>query len=372
MKISVAKPDLIGALADLAPTVSSSANTIPILQCIKVETADDHVILNSTNLEQSIRMEIAADIHIEGAVSIPILPLQRVVKNLPEGPTVDLDLDKETLQIKIEMGKSKILIRCQPSEDFPALQHMEATAFYSLGNDKFKDLLTRAGMTASKVETQVFLNGVHLSARTDTLVAEATDRYIASRIAIALPEGAEETPDIIIPNAAVRQMLKILPDTDTNINISASATTLSISFNSLTFTTRLVDGKFPDLKQIIAEDYASHFSLEMDQFAPTIRRVAALCSSEGRNKRIRMTFSSDGVHLASSGPEGSADDFIENPQECPNPFTVRFDSKYLLDLLTLLKSDRFLMRCNGDRDPCLITDDQNEAASFILQPIKGD
>ena len=196
----------------------------------------------------------------------------------------------------------------------------------------------------------------------------ATDGHRLARIELPLPEGAAQIPGVIIPRKTVAEIRKLIDEAAARIQISLSATKVRIDFDSISVTSKLIDGTFPDYERVIPVGNDKLMEVQTKPFAAAVDRVATISTEKSR--AVKLSVHTNTLTLSANSPEaGSATEELEVSYAGP-PMDIGFNSRYLLDILQQIEgtSAHFLMA--DAAAPSIITDTVNPGALFVLMPMR--
>ena len=202
MKFKADRATLLKALAHIQ-SVAEKRNTIPILANARIEVSNGRLRLTATDMEIAVVEEVAATAVRDGATTAPASTLYEIVRKLPEGAEVELDLNTENGQLRLRAGKYGTSLVTLPVEDFPAMTAGQLPHRFKLGGQDLRGLIDRTRFAISTEETRYYLNGIFLHAvpgeAGPMLRAVATDGHRLARVEIEMPDGAGGMPGVIIP-----------------------------------------------------------------------------------------------------------------------------------------------------------------------------
>src|SRR5579871_3287116 len=254
MKVTIERSVLLKALGHVHRIVEKR-NTIPILSNVLIEAADGKVALKSTDLDLEATEQAPADVAQSGATTVAAHVIYDIVRKLPEGAQVGLDMAGETGQLLVRSGRSKFFLQALPASDFPDLTLGEFSHRFVLPGAELKKLIDNSQFAISTEETRYYLNGIYLHtvdvAGKPMLRAVATDGHRLARVETAAPEGSVGMPGVIAPRKAVSEVLKLLEDTTKEVEIEISTAKARCRFGDVVLTTKLIDGTFPDYQRVI-------------------------------------------------------------------------------------------------------------------------
>jgi DNA polymerase III subunit beta len=371
MKVTIERSVLLKALGHVHRIVEKR-NTIPILSNVLIEAADGSVALKSTDLDLEATEQIPADVEQAGATTVAAHVVFDIVRKLPEGAQVSLDMAGETGQLLLRSGRSRFFLQALPASDFPDLTLGEFSHRFAMPSAELKKLIDNSQFAISTEETRYYLNGIYLhtvdSGGTAMLRAVATDGHRLARVETQAPQGAVGMPGIIAPRKAVNEVLKLLEDPTKEVRVEISTAKARFQFGDVVLTSKLIDGTFPDYARVIPSGNDKRLVVDKEPFERAVDRVSTLSSERGR--AIKLAIAEGKMTLSVNNPDsGSASEEIEADYGS-EPIDIGFNARYLLDIVGQLSSDTALIRLADPGSPTLIQDRDGAPALYVLMPLR--
>jgi len=371
MKVTLERAALLKSLGHVHRVVERR-NTIPILANVLLQAANGQLVLKATDLDLEVTETVPADIGQAGATTLPAHVLYDIVRKLPDGAQVSLELTGEAGQLLLRSGRSRFNLQSFPESDFPDLNAGDLSHRFSLAAGDLKKLIEKTQFAISTEETRYYLNGIYVHT-TDVdghvmLRAVATDGHRLARVEIPAPAGSAGMPGIIIPRKAVAEVLKLVEDANAEVAVELSTTKIRFTFGDVVLTSKLIDGTFPDYARVIPANNDKRLVIDCAPFAAAVDRVSTISSERGRAVKLALT---DGrLTLSVTNPDsGSATEEIEVDYDS-GPLEIGFNARYLLDITSQLDSDTALFKLADAGSPTLIQDRDGAAALYVLMPMR--
>ena len=215
MKVTLERAALLKALGHIHRVVERRT-TIPILSNVLVRATERSLQLKATDLDIEVTEEVAADVAQPGATTLPAHVLHDIVRKLPDGAQVTLDMSGEASQLVLRSGRSRFQLQCLPESDFPDLTTGDLPHRFVLPAGQLKQLIEKTQFAISTEETRYYLNGIYLHAMevegTPVLRVVSTDGHRLARVEMPAPEGSADMPGVIVPRKAVSEIQKLIED----------------------------------------------------------------------------------------------------------------------------------------------------------------
>jgi DNA polymerase-3 subunit beta len=314
-----------------------SRPSVPILAGLLIEAEEGQITLSGFDYETSVRVTVPAQVADAGRCLVSGRLVADISRSLPNQP-VDFSVDGAKAQVTC--GSSRFTLQTLPTDEYPALPEMP-TATGTVPSDVFAQAVSQVVTAAGREDTLPVLTGVRMEIEGSTILLLATDRY---RLAMRELEWNPQSPDAsgaaLVPARVLHETAKAMTGTDIIVSMSAQTGSGSgeglvgfegeVSGGQRRATTRLLDGEFPKVRQIIPADSAitCRVRVDTDSLVDAVKRVALVAE---RNAPVRLTFADDTVTLdAGSGDEAQASESIEATMTGEG-VTVGFNPTYLLD-----------------------------------------
>tara|TARA_B100001996_G_scaffold363163_1_gene331219 strand:- start:151 stop:1266 length:1116 start_codon:yes stop_codon:yes gene_type:complete len=370
MKLTIERASFLKSLGHVQSVVERR-NTIPILSNLKLDAIDGKVALNATDMDLDIVESVACNITEPGTTTAPAHTLYDIVRKLPEGAQVALDVDTEGKMI-LSSGRSRFTLSCLPEEEFPVLSGGDLAHEFSITVSEAKALIDKTRFAISTEETRYYLNGIffHIAESGDVKVLRsvATDGHRLASMEVPMPKGAEGMPSVIIPRKAVAELRKLVDESNADITIGISDSKIRFSFDDTILTSKLIDGTFPDYQRVIPEGNEKQLDVPTKVFSDAVDRVSAISSEKSR--AVKLNLSSGSLILSASSPEdGNATEELEVSYQGES-MEIGFNSGYLLDIVRQIESDNSRLMLADAASPTIISEENEAGALYVLMPMR--
>ena len=353
------------ALSEALQTVQrgvSSRPGIPALTGVLIEAADGgELTLITTDLEVSARLTISVQVSESGIALVPARLLGDTVKSLSNAP-VDVETDQS--QVWIRCAAYEGTLRLLPAEDFPGLQEPSGT-MVTAEAAAFAEAIGQVGRGASRDEARPVLTGVLLEVSREGVVMVATDSYrLAVRDLVATASGEAKA---IVPERAMSEAGRAAAaDEKSTVQIFIDESQVSFRIGTLTLTSRLIEGEFPNYRQLLPETNESRLTVSRQQLLDAVRRVGLLARD---TTPVRLEFNALGVKLSSSSPDlGQAVETVEARYEGED-LTVAFNPQYLADGLTAATGETVRLDVRDGLKPGVVHGEGDEF-TYLVMPVR--
>jgi DNA polymerase III subunit beta len=353
------------ALSDALQTVQrgvSSRPGIPALTGVLLETSEEGVLtLTTTDLEVSARLSIDVQVGGSGIALVPARLLGDTVKSLSDAP-VEFEADRSQAQIRCAAYEGTL--RLLPAEDFPGLQEPSGTRVTVEAN-ALAEAVGQVARGASRDEARPVLTGVLVEITREGVVMAATDSYrLAVRDLVASADGEARA---IVPERALSEAGRAAAaDEKTQVEILVDESQVAFKVGGLTLTSRLIEGDFPNFRQLLPDTLESRLTVSRQQLLDAVRRVGLLARD---TTPVRLEFNALGVKLSSSSPDlGQAVETVEARYEGED-LTVAFNPQYLIDGLGAAVGGSIRLDVRDGLKPGVVRGESDDF-TYLVMPVR--
>jgi DNA polymerase-3 subunit beta len=366
MELSVTQDNLSKALS-MVGRVASVKTQLPILGNILLRTDGNRLLVAATNLEIATTQYIGAKVIKPGAITIPARLISDFISNLPK-ESVDLKVVGSNLNIK--SGQYTSIINGVIADEFPELPTIneEASISYNIKTEDFKQAVSQTIITTSNDSTRPVLTGVYWHSHEGKLILAATDGYRLSERQLI---DTKSEVSAIIPTQTLQEVLRSVTDDTSEVDILFDETQVRFRINDTEVISRLIDGNFPDYRQLIPKSTNTNITINKADFT-RITKIAGLFARETGGSitltadEIKKTLS---IHsIASQLGENTS----EANAEVDNDGQVTLNSRYLNEALSVIDGDSVLFSFSGKLSPCVLKSADKETNYYhIIMPLKS-
>ena len=371
MRVTVERAALLRSLGHVHRVVERR-NTIPILSNVLLRADETGLHLKATDLDIEVTETIAAELTESGSTTVPAHVIYDIVRKLPEGAQVSLEMAGDAGQILLRSGRSRFTLQALPESDFPDLAAGDLPNRFQLAATDLKRLIEKTQFAISTEETRYYLNGIYVHAVEEggapILRAVATDGHRLARVDVPAPQGAEAIPGVIVPRKAVAEIQKLVEDGAETVMVELSAAKIRLTFGGVVLTSKLIDGTFPDYQRVIPSGNDKTMIVERQDFTKAVDRVSTISSDRGR--AVKLALADGKLTLSVNNPDsGSATEEIEVDYDS-TALDIGFNARYLLDIAAQLDGDTAVFKMADPGSPTLIQDREGAPALYVLMPMR--
>jgi DNA polymerase-3 subunit beta len=382
MKLICTQENLNRVVSNLEK-IAGKQSTLPILSNFLLETEKGRLKISATNLEIGIIAFIGAKIEKEGKIAIPAKLLSNFIHNLPPGDVLELESDAEGLNIVSTTYQIKI--KGLDGKDFPIIPEYKQEYFFSFPAQELKTALARLLFCVSSNNARLELTGVHIFFSQDRIELAATDSFrLAEEVIPFTTQGGQystfytQNPSLIIPGNTLYEINHIITPESKEVKIALEDNQIFFEIDGVQIISRIINGKYPDYKQIIPKKFSLQVVLEKESFQRAVKIAGSFASYNAGEITLSFNPEEKTCILSSQSQEIGANKTtlpIE-VQEGSVPLTIVFNPRYVLEGINALLGEKILFLANDGATPAglRVSSDKDRAQSenylYIIMPIR--
>jgi DNA polymerase-3 subunit beta len=368
VKLSTSTQTLLAELQTVS-RVASTRSAVQALSGVQIAASTDDggtVELRATDMEVGLRVPLQARVERTGTVVLPARLLLDVIRTLPPGD-VSLELRPTEQDVEIVGGTARFHIRTLRGEDFPPLPEPGGDQVVAMPAPAFVDTIARVSRSASRDETRPILTGILVSASADELRMVATDSYRLSvketRLEAPLDAGFEAN----VPARALEELGRLVRDEVAEIRIGVRANQVVFEVGGVALSSRLIDGQFPNYRQLLPEGYEHELTVARDELLEVVRRISLMAQ---KNAPLRLSFSEGEVRVSAQTPDvGEASEPLPVPF-AGEPFEIGFNPDFLVVGLESAGADEVVLKLISPLRPGLLEAADGSGFLYLIMPIR--
>jgi DNA polymerase-3 subunit beta len=341
MRFSLQREVLLKPLQQVVNVVERR-HTLPVLANLLAVVKDGQLSLTGTDLEVEMVARTSVEDARDGETTIPARKLFEIVRALPDGSRITITQtdDKVTLQA----GRSRFTLAALPSNDFPAIDDIELVERVRVPEAALKELIERTAFAMAQQDVRYYLNGLLLDLRENALRCVATDGHRLAMCEAPLPTGAQARKQIIVPRKGVLELQRLLEGGDREVELEVGRNHLRLRREDVTFTSKLIDGRFPDYDAVILSN-EKYRGVKVEVSPGQLRLIAHNPEQEEAQEEIEADTKVDGL-------------------------AVGFNVTYLLDALSALREDTVLIALRDANSSALLREAGNDRCRHVVMPLR--
>lgn len=366
MELTVTQENFARALSAVG-RVASSKTGLPILSNILLRTDNNRLLVAATNLEVATTQYIGAKITKPGAITVPARLISEFVSSLPKD---SIDLKIVNNNIHISSGKFKSVINGIIADEFPELPTIneESSISYTINTDDFKQAVSQTIITASSDSTRPVLTGVYWHSHEGQLYLAATDGYRLSERRLV---QTKSDVSAIIPVQTLQEVLRTIVDDSDTVDILFDETQVRFRINEAEIISRLVDGNFPDYRQLIPARSEINATVNKQEFIRVTKIAGLFARESGGSVTLTVDADTKSVSLHSIASE-YGENTSELSAETIGSGQVTLNSRYLAEALSVIDGDTLEFSFTGKLSPCILKSVVKDVNYYhVIMPLKS-
>ena len=366
MKIVCTQENLKSGLMTVGRIISST-NTLPILNNILLKTDSGVLKISSTNLEIAITTSVRCKIEEPGEVTVSSKTFVDLVNNLPNKNIV---LESKGSEMLIDAENYHTKLKTLPAEEFPLIPQVENKNSISCDAQELKNSIDQVVFAASTNQTQPEISGILFAKDGQELRVVATDRYRLAEKKLVLSNSETDSHSVILPQKTTLEASRIIGNQKGNVEMIFSETQAAITFNDTQIISRLVDGQYPDYKQIIPTNFLCTSVVDKSQFVSALK-AASVFGQSSNSVQVELSSEKQLLVLSSSSSD-LGDSSVELSAKITGTGTsLILNYHYLLDCLSSIDSENVVFKTIDDNSPSLLLPETKNDYIYLVMPIKS-
>ncbi len=365
MKFSIQREDFLKPLQQVIGVVERR-QTLPVLGNVLINATKKQIKLTATDLEVELQAQVSVPVEETGDITLPARKLLDICRTLPETAQLDLSVTKERALVR--SGKSRFTLSTLPATEFPVVDKIKSAKRITLPQKQLHELIERTAFSMAQQDVRYYLNGLMLEPAKGLLRAVATDGH---RLALCeiVADGIDGTGEqVIVPRKGVQELHRLLEDNDEPIQIDIGSNHIRINTSELRFTSKLIDGRFPDYTRVIPKNADKQLLVNRDLLRQALTRTSILSNEKYRG--IRLDVSENNIKIQAHNPEQEeAIEEIDATYSEEN-LVVGFNVNYILEVLNVLDSADVSVSLSDANSSAMINQPGMDDCRYVVMPMR--
>lgn len=367
MKFVISREALLKPL-NLAAGVVERRQTLPILANVLLVLSGRRLSITGTDLE----VELVGHVELEqapasgGEITVPARKLVDICKSLPDASQIEFTLEDQRLIIR--SGRSRFTLSTLPASDFPAVESTPGSVELQLKQSDLKRLIDRTGFAMAQQDVRYYLNGMLWEVRSGKLRVVATDGHRLAMCTLNSDIQVGDPLQIILPRKGVIELTRLLVDEGGQVTVVIGNNHFRANTGAFQFTSKLVDGKFPDYERVLPRSTTKVVLGDRDELRQAFSRASILSNEKYRG--VRLSLSSGSLRILANNPEQE-----EAEEEVPVEYQgegleIGFNVSYLLDVLGVLGERTVKLSLSDANSSVLIEEAEAGDSLYVVMPMR--
>jgi DNA polymerase III subunit beta len=365
MKIKIQRDDLLAPLQQVIGAVEKR-QTLPALANVLIKSNGDFFTLTTTDLEIELVSTINQMMDEAGEITLPAKKLLDICKALSND--AELTIDARDDKALIKSGRSRFSLSTLPASDFPALDEISSVYEFSVSQSLLKKLIERTSFAMAQQDVRYYLNGLMMEVASGIIRTVATDGHRLSFCEIPIDADLTDNKQVIIPRKGVSELQRLLSDTDDEVKIVLGNNHIQCNLANQRFTSKLIDGRFPDYKRVMPESSGNNMILDRDALKQALIRASILSNEKYRG--IRMILEKDLLKLQAQNPDQEEADVELEIHYDGQPIEMGINVNYLIDVLNTSNQETVQGFIKDANSSCLLMFPDEGEAKYVIMPMR--
>jgi DNA polymerase-3 subunit beta len=365
MKTTIKREDILAPLQQVIGAVERR-QTLPILGNVLLKSTGGDLTVTATDLEIEMVARVTANKSEEFQTTLPARKLLDICKALPEASAIKFSIDET--RVSLTSARSRFTLASLPARDFPGLDEIEEQQSFSIPQNQFKSLFDKTSFAMAQQDVRYYLNGILMEISAAKIKLVATDGHRLALSEIEIDTGVSEDRQIIIPRKAVLELSRLLESDESPVKCMLSQNHLRVETSSLIFTTKLIDGKFPDYQRVIPVDGNKTMEIDRETLKHAMSRIAILSNEKYRG--IRLTLAPGNLSIQANNPDQEEAEEELQVDYDEADVEIGFNVTYLIDVLNVLGSEKVQIKLKDSNSSAIISDSEDESSLYVVMPMR--
>ncbi|GAA4895669.1 DNA polymerase III subunit beta [Ferrimonas pelagia] len=341
-------------------------HNLPILANVLLDVSGDLLKITGTDLEVELIGQVALEGEIRpGRTTVPARKFLDICKSLPDGDLIRIEQQENRLLIRC--GRSRFSLATLPAEEFPDLGDWQGELQFTLPQGVLKSLIESTQFSMAHQDVRYYLNGMLFETEGNVLRTVSTDghRLAVSRRSIeaTLPEK-----QVIVPRKGVVELARLFEDEAAEITLCIGDSSIRAVTKDAIFTSKLVDGRFPDYRRVLPKDGDKVVIAQRDLLKQAFARASILSNEKFRG--VRLLLENNKLTITANNPEQEEAEEVLDIEYGYQDLEIGFNVSYVLDVLNALKQDSVKLTLGGPNSSALFENGENDESLYVVMPMR--
>jgi DNA polymerase-3 subunit beta len=365
MKFSISREAFLQPLTQVIGVVERR-QTLPVLANFMLVARDGRLTVTGTDMEVELISTVSADVSQDGEITIPARKLLDIMKALPDGSKITLGVSDDKATLKA--GRSRFTLSTLPASEFPATDQVESLENIVVSEASLKNMMDKTSFAMANQDVRYYLNGLLFDFSDKQLKAIATDGH---RLAVCDLEGAIDISSdrqLIVPRKGVMELARMLSADEGEVTLAIGRNHIRLVKGDTIFTSKLIDGRFPDYKAVIPVGADKQMLVDRYTFTHALQRASIL--SNEKYKGVRLEASGSTIKIVAHNPQH--EEAVEEIEAELNfdRLAVGFNVTYLLDALMAIETEQVSLELIDANSSCLVSAPDSDVNRHVVMPLK--
>ena len=365
MKFSIERSHLLKPLQQVSGALGGRP-ALPILGNLLLKVEGNMLSMTATDLEVELISRVALEGDFEaGSVTVPSRKFLDICRGLADESVITFVLEGDKAQVR--SGRSRFSLSTLPANDFPNIEDWQSDVKLSLTQGALRALIEKTQFSMANQDVRYYLNGMLFEIDGTTLRSVATDGH---RMAVSQAQLDAEfaQQQIIVPRKGVLELMKLLDAPEQDVTLQIGSSNLRAEVDRFVFTSKLVDGRFPDYRRVMPQSTTKILEADCDELRQAFSRAAILSNEKFRGVRVNLSGSE--LKITANNPEQEeAEETLDVSYE-GEPIEIGFNVSYVSDVLNTLRCEKVRVSMSGANASAMIENTQDDSSIYVVSPMR--
>jgi len=366
MKFSISRENFLQPLQLVSGAVERR-HTLPILSNVLIKVSDNSLWLTGTDLEVELISNVTLTGELEeGEITVPAKKLLDICRGLADGSTLDFHV--EANKAILRCGRSKYSLSTLSAQDYPNLEDWQGDLEFEISQSDLKKLIDSTHFSMAQQDVRYYLNGMSLETEDNIIRTVATDGHRLALCRLSYTGGTLPNRQVIIPRKGILEITRLIEDDDKMLKVQVGSNHIRIFSTDFIFTSKLVDGRFPDYRRVLPKDGDKTIVASKVALKNAFSRASIL--SNEKFKGVRLNLSNGELKITANNPEQEEAVEIVDVDYQGADLEIGFNVAYLIDVLNSLGSEKVIITLADSNSSALIEDAADDSALYVIMPMR--
>lgn len=365
MKFEIERDELLKPLQAVIGVVERR-QTLPVLANVLVVASGDGIEMTATDLEVELRARFSAAVESEGEATLPARKLMDIVRNLPSESRIRISVEQD--RALLQAGRSRFTLATLPAADFPVVDEIGQAEPITIPQAKLRQLIDKTHFSMALQDVRYYLNGLLLEVESNRLRAVATDGHRLALAEVEAPVRVDESKQVIVPRKGIQELLRLLEASEEPAEVELGSNHIRVHLPELRFTSKLIDGRFPDYQRVIPNGVERVVQADRDSLRQALVRASILSNEKYRG--VRFGLDGETLRIQSNNPEQeeAQEELMVHFQGAP--LEIGFNASYMLDALGAIDNDAVELVLIDANSSCLLRGQGSTDSKYVVMPMR--
>ena len=365
MKFSIQREDLLTPLQQVIGAVEKR-QTMPSLSNVLLRSEDNFLSITATDLEIELVSRVQLMVDKGGNITIPAKKFLDICKSLPAEAKIHISIDND--KALIQSGRSRFTLSTLPAADFPSLEAITSFYEFSMPQNVLRRLIEKTAFAMAQQDVRYYLNGLMMEVTRGMIRTVATDGHRLAYCEQVIDSELADSKQVIIPRKGVMELLRLLSDSDEPVKIILGNNHIQCLLGEQRFTSKLIDGRFPDYKRVIPAEEGHTVTADRELLRQALSRASILSNEKYRG--IRIVLSPALLRLQAQNPDQEQADVEVEVSYEGETLEVGFNVTYMMDVLNTSASEVVQLIIKDANSSCLLKFPEDQQCKYVIMPMR--